>query len=50
MADFEATIKGLTEYCAGYRPRRDQCLRAEEYIEGHNVSGITTSVTASRSR
>jgi peptide/nickel transport system substrate-binding protein len=44
MADFEATIKGLTEYCAGYPAAAGSSASAlKKYIEGHNVSGITTS-------
>ena len=44
MADFEATIKGLTEFCAGY-PAKSATDAAvmKQYIEGHNVSGITAS-------
>ena len=44
MADFEATIKGLTEFCAGYPAAAGSSAAAlKKYIEGHNVSGITTS-------
>ena len=44
MADFEATIKGLTEFCAGYPEKAATNAAAmKQYIEGHNVSGITTS-------
>ena len=44
MADFEATIKGLTAYCAGYPAAAGSSASAlKKYIEGHNVSGITTS-------
>jgi peptide/nickel transport system substrate-binding protein len=44
MADFEATIKGLTEFCAGY-PEKSASDAAvmKQYIEGHNVAGITAS-------
>jgi peptide/nickel transport system substrate-binding protein len=44
MADFESTIKGLSEYCAGYPEKAASSAPAmKQYIEGHNVSGITTS-------
>ena len=44
MADFEATIKGLSEFCAGYPEKSATDAAAmKQYIEGHNVSGITTS-------
>ena len=44
MADFEATIKGLTAYCAGYPAKAASNAAAmKKYIEGHNVSGITAS-------
>ena len=44
MADFEATIKGLTAFCAGYPAAAGSNAAAlKKYIEGHNVSGITTS-------
>jgi peptide/nickel transport system substrate-binding protein len=44
MADFEATIKGLSEYCAGYPASAGSSAAAlKKYVEGHNVSGITTS-------
>ena len=44
MADFEATIKGLSEYCAGYPEKAASSAPAmKQYIEGTNVSGITTS-------
>jgi peptide/nickel transport system substrate-binding protein len=44
MADFEATIKGLSTFCAGY-PAKSATDAAvmKSYIEGHNVSGITVS-------
>ena len=44
MADFEATIQGLSAYCAGYPTAAATSAAAmKKYIEGHNVSGITTS-------
>ena len=44
MADFEATIKGLTAFCAGYpAAAASNAAAMKKYIEGHNVSGITTS-------
>ncbi len=44
MVDFEATIKGLSAYCAGYPAAAATSATAmKNYIEGHNVSGITTS-------
>ena len=44
MADFEATIKGLTAFCAGYpAAAASNAAAMKNYIEGHNVSGITTS-------
>ena len=44
MADFEATIKGLSAFCAGYPEKAGSDAAAmKQYIEGHNVSGITTS-------
>ena len=44
MADFEATIKGLSAFCAGYPAAAGTNAAAlKKYIEGHNVSGITTS-------
>jgi peptide/nickel transport system substrate-binding protein len=44
MADFEATIKGLSEFCAGYpEAAATNAAVMKKYIEGHNVSGITTS-------
>jgi peptide/nickel transport system substrate-binding protein len=44
MADFKATIVGLTAFCAGY-PAASATSAAvmKKYIEGHSVSGITTS-------
>jgi len=44
MADFEATIQGLTAYCTGYPTAAASSAAAmKKYIESHNVSGITTS-------
>ena len=44
MADFESTIAGLTAFCTGY-PAASATSAAvmKKYIDGHNVSGITTS-------
>ena len=44
MADFEATIKGLTEFCQGYPEKSATDAKVmKQYIEGHNVSGVTAS-------
>jgi peptide/nickel transport system substrate-binding protein len=44
MADFEATIQGLSAFCAGYPAAAATSASAmKKYIEGHNVSGITIS-------
>ena len=44
MADFEATIQGLSAFCAGYpAASATNAAAMKKYIEGHNVSGITTS-------
>jgi peptide/nickel transport system substrate-binding protein len=44
MADFETTIQGLSAFCAGYPEKAATDAAAmKQYIEGHNVSGITTS-------
>jgi peptide/nickel transport system substrate-binding protein len=44
MADFEATIQGLTAFCAGYPAKAaSDATVMKQYIEGHNVSGITAS-------
>lgn len=44
LADFEATIQGLSAYCAGYpTATAASAVAMKKYIEGHNVSGITTS-------
>jgi peptide/nickel transport system substrate-binding protein len=44
MSDFKTTIVGLTQFCAAY-PAASATSAAvmKKYIEGHNVSGITTS-------
>jgi peptide/nickel transport system substrate-binding protein len=44
MADFEATVQGLTAFCAGYPAAAATSATAlKNYIDSHNVSGITTS-------
>ena len=44
VADYEATIKGLTAFCTGYPAKAATDATAmKQYIEGHNVSGITVS-------
>ncbi len=44
MADFEATIQGLSAFCAGYPSKSaSDATVMKNYIEGHNVSGITVS-------
>jgi peptide/nickel transport system substrate-binding protein len=44
MADFEATIQGMTAFCAGYpAAAASNAAALKSYVEGHNVSGITTS-------
>jgi peptide/nickel transport system substrate-binding protein len=44
VADYEATIKGLTAFCTGYPEKAASDATAmKNYIEGHNVSGITVS-------
>jgi peptide/nickel transport system substrate-binding protein len=44
MADFEATIQGLSAFCAGYPSKSaSDAAVMKSYIEGHNVSGITVS-------
>jgi len=44
MADFIATIKGLSQFCQGYPAKAaTSASLMKAYIEGHNVSGITTS-------
>ena len=44
VADYEATIKGLTAFCTGYPAKAASSATAmKNYIEGHNVSGITVS-------
>lgn len=44
MADFKSTIVGLAAFCAGY-PAASATNAAvmKKYIEGHNISGVTTS-------
>lgn len=42
MADFEAAIQGLTQYCQGYpAAAANNAAAMKSYIEGHNVSGIS---------
>lgn len=44
MADFESTIVGLTQFCNGYPAKAaSNAAVMKQYIESHNVSGITTS-------
>jgi peptide/nickel transport system substrate-binding protein len=44
IADFESTIKGLTEFCTGYPAKAaTDATVMKQYIEGHNISGVTTS-------
>ena len=44
MADFEATIQGLSAFCTGYPSKSASSASVmKSYIEGHNVSGITIS-------
>jgi peptide/nickel transport system substrate-binding protein len=44
VADFEATIKGLTAFCTGYPAAAGTSASAlKKYVDTHNVSGITTS-------
>jgi peptide/nickel transport system substrate-binding protein len=44
MADFEATVQGLSAFCAGYPSKAaSDAAVMKSYIEGHNVSGITVS-------
>src|SRR5215468_10650711 len=44
MADFEATIQGLSSFCAGYpSAAATNAAALKSYVEGHNVSGITTA-------
>jgi peptide/nickel transport system substrate-binding protein len=44
MADFEATVQGLSAFCAGYpAASASNAATMKKYIEGHNVSGMTTS-------
>jgi peptide/nickel transport system substrate-binding protein len=42
MADFEATVQGLSQFCAGYpAAAASNAAVMKKYIESHNVSGIT---------
>ncbi|HEX6527448.1 MAG TPA: ABC transporter substrate-binding protein [Streptosporangiaceae bacterium] len=54
MADFEATIKGLSEFCQGYPAKAaTDATVLKNYVETHNVSGITVngnSITFSLTR
>jgi peptide/nickel transport system substrate-binding protein len=44
MADFKATIQGLSAFCTGYPAAAATSASVmKKYIEGHNVSGITIS-------
>jgi peptide/nickel transport system substrate-binding protein len=44
MSDFEGTIAGLTAFCNGYpKAASSSAAVMKQYIETHNVSGITTS-------
>jgi peptide/nickel transport system substrate-binding protein len=44
MADFESTIVGLTAFCKAYpAASATSATVMKKYIDGHNVSGITTS-------
>ncbi len=44
MADFEATIQGLTAFCSGYPAKAaGDAAAMKQYIESHNVSGISVS-------
>jgi peptide/nickel transport system substrate-binding protein len=44
MADFENTIVGLAAFCKGYPAASASSASVmKQYIEGHNISGITTS-------
>jgi peptide/nickel transport system substrate-binding protein len=44
MADFVTTIVGLQAFCAGYpKAAATNAAVMKQYIEGHNVSGITTN-------
>jgi peptide/nickel transport system substrate-binding protein len=44
MADFEATIQGMSAFCAGYPSKSaSDAAVMKSYIEGHNVSGLTAS-------
>lgn len=54
MADFESTIKGLSQFCAGYpAAAANNAAVLKKYVESHNVSGITVkgnSITFSLTR
>jgi peptide/nickel transport system substrate-binding protein len=44
MSDFEGTIAGLTAFCNAYpKTASSNAAVMKQYIETHNVSGITTS-------
>jgi peptide/nickel transport system substrate-binding protein len=44
MADFESTIKGLTEFCTGYpKAAATNAAALKAYVEGHSVAGITVT-------
>jgi peptide/nickel transport system substrate-binding protein len=44
MADFEGTIQGLSQFCSGYPAKAaSDAATMKQYIEGHNVSGISAS-------
>ena len=44
MADFKDTIKGMSAFCAGYPSKAaTDPATLKSYVEGHNVTGITTS-------
>ncbi|MBV9447214.1 MAG: hypothetical protein JO345_15135 [Streptosporangiaceae bacterium] len=54
MADFEATIQGLSSFCQGYPAKAaTDATVLKNYVESHNVSGITVngnSITFSLTR
>lgn len=44
MADFESTIKGLTEFCTGWpKAAATSAAVQKTYLDTHNVPGITVS-------
>ena len=44
VADYGGTIKGMTAFCSGYpAASASNAAAMKQYIESHNVSGITTS-------